>query len=89
MFPVHETHEYVPEYLMELADVYSLSRNPSIQNGELEYDTAFKEKLRRREIFRILERSLRFFFAPIAQLDRAAAYGAVGWGFDSLWVHKE
>jgi hypothetical protein len=27
------------------------------------------------------------FFAPVAQLDRAAAYGAVGWGFDSLRVH--
>ena len=25
--------------------------------------------------------------APVAQLDRAAAYGAVGWGFDSLRVH--
>jgi putative endonuclease len=26
--------------------------------------------------------------APVAQLDRAAAYGAVGWGFDSLRVHN-
>lgn len=27
-------------------------------------------------------------FAPVAQLDRAAAYGAVGWGFDSLQAYK-
>ncbi len=28
------------------------------------------------------------FHAPIAQLDRASAYGAEGWGFDSLWAHE-
>ena len=27
--------------------------------------------------------------APIAQLDRASAYGAEGWGFDSLWAHLD
>jgi hypothetical protein len=27
--------------------------------------------------------------APVAQLDRAAAYGAVGWGFDSLRAYTE
>jgi hypothetical protein len=27
--------------------------------------------------------------APVAQLDRAAAYGAVGWGFDSLQAHDQ
>jgi hypothetical protein len=26
-------------------------------------------------------------FAPVAQLDRASAFGAEGWGFDSLRVH--
>jgi hypothetical protein len=34
--------------------------------------------------------SLRVFVylagAPIAQLDRAADYGSVGWGFKSLWA---
>ena len=24
--------------------------------------------------------------APIAQLDRASAFGAEGWGFESLWA---
>ena len=28
------------------------------------------------------------FNAPVAQLDRASAYGAEGWGFDSLQAHK-
>ena len=26
--------------------------------------------------------------APVAQLDRASAYGAEGWGFKSLQAHK-
>ena len=29
-----------------------------------------------------------FFFAPIAQLDRALDYGSRGWGFDSLWAYQ-
>jgi hypothetical protein len=29
-----------------------------------------------------------FDLAPVAQLDRAAAYGAVGWGFDSLRAYN-
>ena len=28
------------------------------------------------------------YIAPIAQLDRASAYEAEGWGFDSLWAHQ-
>jgi hypothetical protein len=34
-------------------------------------------------------RILAIITAPIAQLDRASAFGAEGWGFESLWVHKE
>src|SRR3989338_4377579 len=29
-----------------------------------------------------------FYNAPVAQLDRASAYGAEGWGFESLQAHQ-
>ena len=28
-----------------------------------------------------------FYYAPIAQLDRAFDYESKGWEFESLWVH--
>ena len=38
--------------------------------------------------FHKLQLNINNYNAPLAQLDRALAYGARGWGFKSLMAHK-